>query len=436
MTTPTRKKLTPQQETIRDLSDRIVKAQTPIRVLDALKWGPEIQAAFFKNHCKKLPPVDVEYYAKNPLPYDPEKKKDEFYAIERDIRRQLGQYSGVGKIMQRMCREYRELIRMLQARGKLEFSEISQELYGGSMDAFYAGAPTLRDLAENINETLVRLKPEDLISADDEKRYTTQEAVTILNERLQKYFGDSKDMVRVKISDGILADSAAGAESIKIRKGLMLSERDIRAFEVHEGWVHLGTTLNGLSQPICTFLSKGPPSSTQTQEGLATLMEIFTFASYPARVKRLNDRIVAISMIEEGANFLDIFKFYSNQGLVKEDAYFNTVRVFRGSAPTLGPFTKDLSYTKGYVLIHNYIRLAIRRGLLPHIPLLFLGKTTLEDVSILSDLVNQGLVIPPTHVPPQFRDLAALTAWNTFSIFLSKLDLTSIAAEYKSFLTE
>lgn len=436
MTSTTHKKLTPQQEIYHNLSERIVKAQSPIRVLDALKWGPEIQVDFFKNNCKKLPAIDAEYYNKNPLPYDPEKKKEEFYAIERDIRRQLGQYSGLGKIMQRMCREYRELIRMLQARGKLEFSEISQELYGGSMDAFYAGAPTLRDLAQTVNESLRNIKPEDITNVNDEKKYTAEEAVVILNERLQKYFGDKKETVRVKISDGILADSAAGAESIKIRKGLMLSERDIHAFEVHEGWVHLGTTLNGLSQPICTFLSKGAPSSTQTQEGLATLMEIFTFASYPARVKRVNDRILAISMAEQGANFIDVYHFYLNQGISKDDAYFNAVRVFRGSAPNLGPFTKDLSYTKGYVLIHNYIRLAVQRGLISHIPLLFLGKTTLEDVHILSDGISQGLVKPPAHLPPQFRDLAALSAWNTYSIFLYQLDLDRLATDYKALLQE
>src|SRR5579871_1105143 len=147
MSLPDPLNLSPQHQIMRDLSDRIVKAQQPIRILDALKWGPEIQQAFFKSKFKELPPVDVSYYEKNPLPYDPEKKKEEFYEIERDIRGQLGQFSGVGKIMQRICREYREVVRMLQARGMPEFSKISQELYGSSEDAFYAGAPTLRDLA-------------------------------------------------------------------------------------------------------------------------------------------------------------------------------------------------------------------------------------------------------------------------------------------------
>jgi hypothetical protein len=53
-------------------------------------------------------------------------------------------------------------------------------------------------------------------------------------------------------------------------------------YEVHEGWVHVGTTLNGRSQPVCEFLSIGPPRCAATQEGLAVIMEIFTFRSFIA----------------------------------------------------------------------------------------------------------------------------------------------------------
>ena len=98
-----------------------------------------------------------------------------------------------------------------------------------------------------------------------------------------KYFHE-QGAVRVRLSDGIVADSAAGSDYIKIRSDARFTEREVRLLEVHEGWVHLGTTLSGQNQPVCTFLSKGPPSSTITQEGLAVLMEILAFASHPGRV--------------------------------------------------------------------------------------------------------------------------------------------------------
>jgi uncharacterized protein (TIGR02421 family) len=419
-------------QVIHELSESIVKAQKPIRILDALKWTPEIKEYFFKYHFKKLPPIDQAFYQqKTPLNFDADKKIEEFREIERKIRRHLGQYSGVGSIMQRMCHEYCQVIEMLLARGTPRFSEISQNLYGSSDDVFHAGAPTLKDLANLVSTTLSHLEDKVTTPLDD-KKFTSEEAVIILKKKLGEYFLNQE--VRVELSDGIIADASAGADRIKIHTGLYFSERELRVLEIHEGWVHLGTTLNGLAQPICTFLSKGPPSSTITQEGLGIISEIFTFSSYPSRVKRLTNRISAVGMAEAGANFLDVFNFYRSEGFDEEASYSATARVFRGSTPDGGPFTKDLSYSKGFILIYNYIRLAIQRGLTQHIPLLFLGKTTLEDLHILKDLVEEGIVIPPNYMPPQFQDLAALSAWMCYSLFLNRLDLQQLAIDFKAML--
>lgn len=429
-------KLNAQQKIVHELSERLVKAQRPIRILDAIKWDPKIRKQFFKTKCKELPQVAAHYYDSSPLAFDPEQKTLEFYTIERDVRRQLGQFSGVGNILLRMCREYREVIRLLHARGTPEFSSISQELYGSSEDAFYAGAPTLNDLAHLLSDTLPELTKVTLSEAD-KKVYSSDQAVVILNERLNHYFGDHKGTVRVKLSDEIIADAAAGAEFIRLRKDAVFSQRDLRALEVHEGWVHLGTTMNGLSQPICTFLGKGPPSSTVTQEGLAIIMEIFTFSSHPRRVQRITDRISAINMAEQGANFIDVFEFFrGNNDLDEFSCYSAAARVFRGSTPTLGPFTKDLAYSKGFILIYNYIRLAVQKGLLSRIPLLFVGKTTIEDLHVIEDLIKEGLVVAPTFLPEQFQDLAGLSSWMCYSLFLNKLRLDKLGANYKGFLND
>lgn len=421
------------EKVVHELSERIVAAQKPIRILDALKWDQSIEEYFFRNRCKKLPNIDHEYYQKNnPLTFDPEQKLQEFHELDREIRRKLGQYSGVGSIMQRMCYEYTRVVEMLQARGTPRFTEISQELYGSSEDAFHVGAPTLKDLATLVSSTLSKIK--DKVKTDADNRvYTSEETVAILSERLANYFSD-KQNIRVEISDGIIADAAAGADRIKIHSGLKFSLREIRTFEIHEGWVHLGTTLNGMAQPICTFLSKGPPSSTVTQEGLAIITEIFTFSSYPGRVRRLTNRISAVNMAEEGANFFDVFEFYREQGMDEDDSFQSTVRVFRGSRPEGGPYTKDLSYSKGFILIYNFMRLAVQRGLVKRIPLLFVGKTTLEDLHILSDLMDEGIVTPPKYIPPQFADIAAVSAWMVYSLFLNRLDLRRLALDFKGIL--
>src|SRR3990167_6862813 len=421
------------EQVVRELSDRIVVAQKPIRVLDSLKWGQQVEEYFFKHKCKKLPAINNEYYQKeNPLSFNPAEKIEEFNEIDRDIRRNLGQYSGVGSIMQLMCHEYCQVLEMLEARGTPRFTEISQQLYGSSEDVFHVGAPTLKDLAQLVTETLLNIKDQVKTEADEEI-YTSQQVVDMLSDRLGNYFSD-RDNIRVELSDGIIADASAGADRIKIHDGLKFSLREIRTFEIHEGWVHLGTTLNGMAQPICTFLSKGPPSSTVTQEGLAIITELFTFSSYPGRVKRLTNRIRAVNMAEEGANFFDVYQFYREEGLSEQDSYQSTVRVFRGSTPEGGPYTKDLSYSKGFILIYNYMRLAVQRGLVTRIPLLFVGKTTLDDLHVLADLVEENIVVAPKYVPPQFSDLSAISAWMVYSLFFNRLDMGRMALDFKGML--
>jgi uncharacterized protein (TIGR02421 family) len=416
---------------IRALSGRIVEAQTPIRVLDAIKWDDSIRQGFLKAKGREMPAVDRSYYDSRPLAFDSAAKKLEFQNIERDITRQLGQFNPVGQIMRRMCKEYRMVIRMLEARGTADFGLISQELYGAASDAFHAGDPTLADLGVMLSGYLNNIAARGDLE-DEAKTLTAKDAVSILQERLAKVFGD--DTIRVFESDGIVADAAAGADYIKVRADAMFNERDVRALEVHEGMVHVGTTLNGLNQPVCTFLAKGPPSSTVTQEGLAILMEVIAFASYPYRLRKLTNRTRAIHMAEEGADFLQVFEFYREQGFTLEESYGNASRAFRGSTPDGLPFTKDLSYLKGFILIYNYIQLAVRKGKLEQIPLLFCGKTTLEDMRTLRQLVDEGLVAPPKYLPPQFRDLNALAAWMCFSNFLNHLSLDRIEADYANIL--
>jgi uncharacterized protein (TIGR02421 family) len=421
------------RRTVRELSDRLVEAQRPIRILDAIKWDPSIQTTFFEKGFREEPAVTRDYYLQRKLGFDADGKRQEFYDIGRDIQRRLGQFNPVGNIMRRICREYRLVLRMLEARGTPEFSLISQELYGSAGDVFHPGDPTLADLGQLMIEALANLDRSSALQAE-ERTLGGEDAAAILAERLGNYFQGSEIPVRVVVSDGIIADAAAGSDYLKIRKEARFNQRDLRLLEIHEGWVHLATTINGLSQPYCTFLGKGPPSATTTQEGLAMLMEVVGFASYPGRLRRLTNRIQGVYMAEQGATFREVFHYFREQGLNEEESFTDATRVFRGSAPGCGPFTKDITYSKGFILIYNYIRLAVKRGLLNRIPLLFCGKTTLEDIRTLADLVQEGLVIPPRFLPPQFADISALTAWMCYSNFLNRLNLAQIEADYAALL--
>jgi len=419
-------------EAVRELSERIVEAQRPIRILDSIKWSPAVREAFFRAGCREQPPVDREYYARhNPLEFDVAGKRVELHEIERDIIRKLGQMNPLATIMQRICREYGAVVRMLEARGTPDFGMISEDLYGSASDVFHAGDPTLADLGTAMEDTLVNLLKNSSMQ-EAEKDIPAWRAVEVLNERLVQVFPDAG--FRVLLNDQMTADAAAGSDYLKIRSDALFNPLDLDVLEVHEGWIHLGTTLNGLSQPWCTFLGKGPPSATTTQEGLAVLTEILTLRSSPARLYKLVARVRAVTLAETGATFVDVFDYLRNMHFSDEDSYAVAVRIFRGSTPEGRPFTKDLAYMRGFVQTYNFMRLAVSEGRLDNLALLFCGKITLEDIKTYRLLLDEGVVMAPRFVPPHFADLKGLATWMSFSRFIASLNFDQLAADYGALL--
>jgi uncharacterized protein (TIGR02421 family) len=422
-----------EQETIAELSKRLVEAQRKIRILDSIKWDEDVKKQFFADKAKKQPKIDESYYQKRPLPYNVEDKQEEFRLLLRDTQNQLGQYSPVTRLIKRQCQEYSRAVDMLQARGTAQFSEIAMELYGSPDDVFYAGGPKLSLMGSLLFDVLTALDVQ-LQSEADVKRHKPDDAQQMLESRLSQFFDKHPGKVTVMVSDDMVADASAGADNIKLSQSAMFSDRDLKYLEVHEGWVHVGTTLNGQMQPYCTFLSKGSPSCSVIQEGLAVITELVTFTSYPGRMRKITNRVIALEKVREGATFLDIYRYFVECGLTEEDSYNQSVRVFRGSTPEGGPFTKDLSYAKGFVTIYNFIRFAISQRHIDSIPLLFSGKIILDDIPLLAELLEHGILMPPVYLPPPFKDLAALSAWMSFSLFLNKFDLTEIQKNFRFLL--
>lgn len=418
---------------VQELSKRIVEAQRKIRILDSIKWDESIKKEFFKHKGQRLPAVDQEYYEKKPLPFNVHDKQEEFRIILRDAQNQLGQYSTLTRLIRRQCDEYSRSTQMLAARGTPKFSDLATELYGSPNDVFYAGGPRMSEMGTLLFDVLTDLDVQ-LQSEADVKRHTPQQAQEILQARLGHFFDKHPGKVTVMVSDDMIADASAGADSIKLSQQAMFSDRDLRYLEVHEGWVHVGTTLNGSMQPNCFFLSKGSPSSSVIQEGLAVITEVVTFSSYPGRMLKITNRVIALDKVTQGADFLDIYRYFMDCGLTPEDSYNQTVRIFRGSTPTGGPFTKDLSYAKGFVLIYNYIRFAISQRRVDSIPLLFTGKLVLDDLPLLGELKERGLLTNPVYLPPPFQDLAALSAWMSFSLYLNQFDLNEIQRNFRFLL--
>lgn len=421
------------KEKVKQLSQKIVDAQRPIRILDAIKWDPSIEEEVRKSKFRELPKVGPEYYQTIPIGFDPQKKGEEIQAIIKEISLSLGESDPIGRLLQTIAQEYFDVTQMLMYRGTPKFWEYSKKLYGSPKD--------LIDEKNSILE-LGRLLYQILNGIDDStlgpdypEELEAQDVLNMLSARFLGYFQDTP--IEVRISDGIVADAAAGGDVVKLRQGSMFSVRDVDILEVHEGWVHIGTTQNGNLQHIAKWLSKGPPRCSATQEGLAVIMEIFSFRSYPKRARHINDRIIGIDKAEDGANFLDLIEFYRTEGYSEADCMANARRVFRGGVVEGGaPFTKDISYSTGFIQNYNFMRAAIRAGRPYLIPYLFTGKLHVDDVPLLYQKHLEGIIDAPKFLPPQFRDLSGIAVWMSFSSFLNMVDLKRVQEHYNRLFKE
>lgn len=425
-----------EEKFILSFSKRLIKAQGPIRILESVRWTDDVRERFRQDRGKELPRVDSSWYDSRRLDLNVNETTKEFFNLEKGIRKSLGTDHPAAAILLNMCHEYRSAVRMIDKRGQPEFAELSSQLYGSTKDRLHPGEPTLFEFGKRIAAALDRIEP--CMHADDPDDVADipgKKAAVILQKRLTTSMSCHGEHPTVIADDGITADAAAGADKIKLREDAFFSKRELRLLEVHEGWVHVGTTLNGRSQPVCQFLSKGTPSATITQEGLAVLMEIVAFASSPCRQRRINNRILAVGMAEDGANFLEVYRFFLDQNFSETDSYQFATRVFRGSTPEGKPFTKDIAYTRGFVLLYNFLRAAINAGKLDLIPLIFCGKTVLKEVGNLQQLREMKLLSSPSFIPPQFADLHGLAAWMCYDGVLSSFGCDSLQSSFMDSFT-
>lgn len=417
------------KERLKSASRKIVEAQRPIRILNSIRvkdsWAEEIKRSGFKD----IPKGAKEHYQSIALTFDTNAKTQELKALKDDIALSLGPQDDLGQHLQQICDQYLLVCGMLQNRGDKEFYKFSRELYGSPRDKFAQDTNTISEMSHLLYGILSGIAPSlpQVVYPED---ITAAQCVDTLNERFHHVFGP--DTVLCKLSDGIVADAAAGGDKVKIREGAMFSIRDVDLYEVHEGWVHVGTTLNGRNQPLAEFLSIGPPRCASTQEGLAVIMEIFTFRSFIQRAKQINDRIIAIEKAEDGANILEVIEFLRTEGYTEDECLTNAFRVFRGGTLEGGaPFTKDISYCKGFVENYNFLRSCIRVSKPYLIPFLFAGKLHVEDIALLYAKHLEGLVEAPRFLPQHFRDLNGLAVWMSFSSFFNRVDLQSVQNHYK-----
>lgn len=404
---------------MRDLDARVVAASKGIRVLSGLSWPAHVIDQFLERYRRGE--AALPEHVAEPLDYREE--RDALAALKGEI----DSNDPMGRYLDETAGSYAIAARMLEVPGTPEFHELSLILYGkptdtlpGSTTTHLAAADHLLEATDALAHAGLAIEPELVLSAEMAK--------VRFEERLDAFFG--KGVVDVEIDDDLASKAAAGSKRVRIRGRTGFAETDIEQLLEHEAFVHTATALNGRAQPLLSSLSLGAPRTTLTQEGLATVAELVTRTIDVGRLRRIALRIRAIHLATEGADFVEVFRFFLTTGQSDEESVRSTMRVFRGG-DLRGKyvFTKDVVYLQGLLAVHTFLRKAIaqKRGAL--IARLFAGRMQLGDVLLLEDAFEAGHVAPPKYLPPWAKNLPALAAYLAFSAVAYRIDLDGVDIE-------
>ena len=410
-------------EKLKRAADRLRGAKARLPVLRTLSWDRDLADRFFAAGEQELP---APVYPK----IDPDPSLELIFAARADIDGD----SPVHEWLHRFADAAEETALMLSVAGTDLFHGHSRALYGGPTSPIADGKATALDLARRLDELLSEFEdPARRLEAPCALDAGTLKAR--LDAALPAHFGDAAPAVEVTAN--VSAKAAAGSNYIKLRADAMFSDLDEIQLLQHEALVHIATGFNGAAQPHFPILAESYPGNTRTQEGLAVFAEFISGALDPHRFKRLADRVIAINMSAEGADFLDLYQFFRERAETDApfEAFESARRVVRGGlVGGGGPFTKDSVYLQGLLEVHSYLRAAVRAGEARYIELLFVGKLDLADLEAMKFLSEAGLLEAPRYVPPWARDLRYLLSYLAYSTFLNEINLTNVARRYEELL--
>ncbi len=399
------------------LDARMVRAAREVKLLTLASWPAGLEIQFLADYARGTATLPQIAYPK--LDFSEVRRELAAVAAESDPDHPLGQY------LAESARSWGIAAELLEALGSPGVTALSIELFGKPDEALPGHGPSTREAARHFISIADELDHELMSPAE-----TVKISATALHLQLQRDLDDYFDgrVIEVILDPDLIAKAAAGATRIRLRSGAAFSDYDRDQLLQHEAFVHSLTALNGREQHVLPSLALASPRSTATQEGLATFAEQITGSIDIGRMKRLSLRIEAVAMALDGADFIQVFRYFLDAGQSHEDSFASAQRVFRG-VPTHGgaAFTKDTVYLRGLVGVHTFFRWALRSGKLRLCRWLFAGKMTLADVQRFEPLFQDGVIRPPRWMPPWIQRANGLAGMLAFSLFANRIRLDSIA---------
>jgi uncharacterized protein (TIGR02421 family) len=408
-------------DTLRSADQQLVLIAREIRILSQLSWPRKSQRAFLSGRRadRQFPPV-IEY-PKLILTDTVQALRAAVVNVPEDDPR--------GRFLRETADSYVTACRMLENLGSPRLTAYSVALYGQPGDSLAGGAVHNIDAARYFLDVSTAYVPEG--KRDTAIAPLSSEAFSgELTARLAEVLNGQP--VRVVVDDNLVSKAAAGANRIRIRGQTEFTTDELEQLLQHEAYVHTLTAINGRRQPQLSALSLPAPRTVGTQEGLATFAELVTGAIDIARLNRVALRILAIDQAMNGADFMDVFRFFLEAGQDENESFYSAMRVFRGVPATGGSaFTKDTVYLHGLMEIHTFFRWALQHRRFELCRYLFAGRMTIGDVINLAPFFDSGFIAGPQYLPPWMQRRTGLAAYLAFSVFANRIPISELGEGYR-----
>ncbi len=409
----------PISERAKKLDAALCAVAPSIKVLSRLSWPESVITSFLQSWRRGEPHIPEVSYSLDDLPVGSQRELEA-------IRDAADPDDPIEAYLKATAESYARAAELVSCAGQPAFLELSRHLYGDPFEVLPGTHLTHFEAAQQLLDITApwaaACRGEEQLSC-----LTAEHVRSEIEARIAPFFTDHP--VSVVIDPKLTSKAAAAARRIRIRGRASYTEADVDQLLEHEAFVHAATALNGRLQPIQAF-GLAAPRTTATQEGLATIAELITGSMDLSRLRRLALRIIAVKHVMEGADFVEVFRYFMRAGQSEDESARSAARVFRGGDPNGGiAFTKDVVYLHGLIGVHTFLRRAIFDSRIELIPRLFAGRLTLGDVLRLDAAFDAGDLTPGRYVTHWAADARRLAAHLSFSLILNRIKLENVDLE-------
>lgn len=328
-------------------------------------------------------PAREEFLSSGRLPEfvyrDLEDDPDVLRRVLKDIPIQEVDDAVLGTLLRNKHRELSLQIDLLESRDTEAFMPLSIELYG-------AITPSLRHTAEQILESV------PVATSAKESSLKAEDFLKLALQEIDHYREQDPDIEMHAEIRGDVSGVMVSGESLLMGPSSKVQTIRAHALLQHEVGTHLVTHVNGSAQPV-KIMGSGLAGYDETQEGLAVLAEVACGGLTAFRLRQLAARVLTVHRMVTGANFVEAHQALVEDGIPASSAFTTTMRAFRS-----GGMTKDAIYLRGMLELLEHLKDG------GSLDLLLLGKFALEDLPLVTDLQERGVLEPPRLTPRWLDD--------------------------------